>query len=207
MIDGAILGSPFLAYSWFCDVHNSRDTSRESALPGRLRYASELLSFALAVQAERGHTPGFRRLGLRVVDPRTGAELDLATALARVAVIRAPWYLVKRVVARSKLRERADQSARRLEELEPQLKELRAKYKDDAGAQQAAIMALYKQHAVNPLRELHTGPGATRLGHADRVCRAEATRPLDRRDARRGKQALTASDWRDHSPSWSPGAR
>jgi uncharacterized RDD family membrane protein YckC len=164
MIDVAIFGPPFWAYFYLYEVRRRREDAGKLASAGPLRHALELLSFALAVQGDRCHTPGFRRLGLTVVDTRRGAEVDLPTALTRALIVRVPGYLAKRVVAHSKLRKRADESARRLQELEPQLKELRATHQDDEEALHAATMALYKQEALNPFSGC--GPALAQLALA-----------------------------------------
>ena len=117
----------------------------------------EVLAFAGQVQEEWGRTPGFWLAGLRAVDPRSGAERGLPAALARTLSGLAPRYVVKALVARSKLRKRADESNRRVQEIAPRIKALTAEHKDDPAAQQAAITELYKQEAINPL----TGCGPT----------------------------------------------
>ena len=43
------------------------------------------------------------------------------------------------------------ESMRRMQDIQPLMKEIQAKYKDDPQKQQRAMMALYKEHKVNPL--------------------------------------------------------
>lgn len=49
------------------------------------------------------------------------------------------------------LTHRSFKSAEKMRALKPEIDKLNEKYKDDASAKQQAIMALYKQHGVNPL--------------------------------------------------------
>jgi YidC/Oxa1 family membrane protein insertase len=49
------------------------------------------------------------------------------------------------------LTHRSFKSAEKMRALKPEIDKLNDKYKDDASAKQQAIMALYKQHGVNPL--------------------------------------------------------
>ncbi|MCU0664927.1 MAG: membrane protein insertase YidC [Myxococcota bacterium] len=58
-------------------------------------------------------------------------------------------FLVKVVLI--PLTHRSFKSAERMRALKPEIDKLNEKHKDDATAKQQAIMALYKQHGVNPL--------------------------------------------------------
>ncbi|MEK7525631.1 MAG: YidC/Oxa1 family membrane protein insertase [Patescibacteria group bacterium] len=66
-----------------------------------------------------------------------GLAIIMATVLVRVVV--------------SPLSIKTTRSQQALAKLNPQVEELRKKYKDDAAAQSQAIMQLYKEHKVSPL--------------------------------------------------------
>lgn len=75
--------------------------------------------------------------GLYAVAPNYGIAIILLTIVIRVVF----WPITRK----------SAQSMRRLQEIQPLVNEIRARYKDNPQRQQKEIMALYKEHKVNPL--------------------------------------------------------
>jgi uncharacterized RDD family membrane protein YckC len=118
----------------------------------RSRRARLSINAALVVPdvALRGwQSPGARLLGLRRVDARTGAPVGVRAALVRGVVWRARRMLMDRVFGPFEARERERNAAAR-ESLQPELERIKRRHRHDPEARQAAMMALYREHSLNP---------------------------------------------------------
>jgi uncharacterized RDD family membrane protein YckC len=161
-IDVAILGLPMFVYiGRGIYTQRRRGDYTPSALepPAPIKRALELFSFVVTVEAERGRTPGFRIMGLRTADARTGAEIGLSQAIVRVAVGKMPGLLLKPLTRRQ--RAEAQVQSRRLEALAPELSALKSKHADDIEALNEATLALYQERGVDPFASC--GPMLKRL--------------------------------------------
>jgi hypothetical protein len=90
--------------------------------------------------------PGAWLFGIRRADARTGGPVTLRSAVVQRFVGQLSSVLTGEVSRRA-MRE----NTRRMEELKPRIAEIRERHADDSGAQQRAIMELYREHKVNPL--------------------------------------------------------
>lgn len=75
--------------------------------------------------------------GLYALAPNYGVAIILLTIVIRIVF----WPITRK----------SAQSMRRLQEIQPLVNEIRARYKDNPQRQQKEIMALYKEHKVNPI--------------------------------------------------------
>ena len=100
----------------------------------------------LAIANRNWRSPGFRVVGLRRVDARTGGPISVRSVLIGVLFDQA-----RQETTRPLFRPRAHREQDRLRELAPRVKEIQHKYESDLQAQQRALMQFYKANQVNPL--------------------------------------------------------
>ena len=100
----------------------------------------------LAIANRNWRSPGFRVVGLRRVDARTGGPISVRSVLIGVLFDQA-----RQAATRPLFRSRAHRERDRLRELAPQLKEIQHKYEADPQAQQRAMKEFYKANQVNPV--------------------------------------------------------
>lgn len=115
----------------------------------------------LAIANRNWRSPGFRVVGLRRVDARTGGPMSVRSVLIGVLFDQA-----RQAATRPLFRSRAHRERDRLRELAPQLKEIQHKHEADLHAQQRAMMEFYKSNQVNPRAEcgwLVAGPILSQL--------------------------------------------
>jgi 60Kd inner membrane protein len=115
----------------------------------------------LAIANRNWRSPGFRVVGLRRVDARTGGPISVRSVL-----IGQLFDQVRQATTRPLFRPRAHRERDRLRELAPQLQEIQHKYEADLQAQQRAMREFYKANQVNPLAEcgwLVAGPILSQL--------------------------------------------
>lgn len=99
----------------------------------------------LAIANRNRRSPGFRLVGLRRVDARTGGPISVRSVLIGVLFDQA-WQAATRPLFRSRVHRRLD----RMAELAPKLKEIEHKYRDDLQARQRAVMELYEANEIRP---------------------------------------------------------
>lgn len=102
-------------------------------------------SAGLAVANRNWRSPGFRVVGLYRVDARTGGPIGVRSVLIGVLFDQA-----QRAVTKPLFRSRVDRRQRRIDELAPQLEEIKHKHAANPEARQRALTELYKANAVNP---------------------------------------------------------
>ncbi len=100
----------------------------------------------LAIANRNWRSPGFRVVGLRRVDARTGGPMSVRSVLIGVLFDQA-----RQASTRPLFRSRAHRERDRLRELAPQLKEIEHKYEADLHAQQRAMKEFYRANQVNPV--------------------------------------------------------
>jgi 60Kd inner membrane protein len=110
-----------------------------------LRRALSGASAGLAVANRNSRSPGFRLVGLRRVDARTGGPIGVRSVLIGVLFDQA-----QRAGTRPLFRSRADRRQQRMDELSPKLKEIEHKYAANPEARQRAVMEFYEANEVNP---------------------------------------------------------
>lgn len=124
------------------DVHS---TTREFRQSLELRAALWGASAGLAVANRNWRGPGFRVVGLRRVDARTGGIVSVRSALIGVSFDQV-WQVATRPLFGSRARHQRD----RVSALGPQLRAVERKYADDPQARQRAVMEFYKANTVSP---------------------------------------------------------
>jgi hypothetical protein len=100
----------------------------------------------LAVGNRNWRSPGFRMVGLRRVDARTGGPISVRSVLIGMLFDQA-----RQATTRPLVQCRAHRERDRLRELAPKLKEIQHKHEADLQAQRRAMMEFYKANQVNPL--------------------------------------------------------
>ena len=90
--------------------------------------------------------PGYRVLGLRRVDARSGDPVSI-----RSAVVGAMFDSARQAATTSLTRRRLSREIYPVTALQAQMKEIERKYADDAEARQKALMQFYKANRVSPL--------------------------------------------------------
>jgi RDD family len=100
---------------------------------------------AVGVPMRNWRSPGYRALGLRRVDVRTGGPLSARNTLVQQLVVIASGQLRRRLMGPWNTRNK-----RRLEALKPQLAEVRGAHADDPEAQRRALKEFYTRHRVSP---------------------------------------------------------
>jgi len=112
----------------------------------RTRAGLEVFGIATALLSRNTRGPGWRLLGLRRVDARTGGPVGIRAALIGLAVRRARRELLKRALAPIQRRSTERQAA-----VAPLVKAAQREHRDDQQAMSEAMMATYREHGVNPL--------------------------------------------------------
>lgn len=120
-------------------------TIREFRLSLPVRAVLWVASVAVGVIARDWRSPGFRVLGLRRVDARTGGPVTVQSALVGALFDAARQELTKPLFRSRARRERARRNA-----LLSQLKEIEHRYAADPQARQQAVMEFYKANELNP---------------------------------------------------------
>lgn len=111
----------------------------------QLRAALSGASAGLAVAGRNWRGPGFRALGLRRVDAKTGGIVTVRSALIGV------WFdQAWRTSVNSLSASRAQRQRERISALDPQLRMVEREYADDPQARLGALMELYKANDVDP---------------------------------------------------------
>lgn len=118
--------------------------------PKAFRLALALLGLRSSVRHRNRRSPGYRLLGLRRVDLRTGGPVGIRSAIVRIAVTRARAALVSRLSA--PVRRRGEVQRR---ELAPELEKLIRRHRDDpTETRQRAIADFYRERNVTPFAPL-----------------------------------------------------
>jgi hypothetical protein len=112
----------------------------------RLRAALWGAGAGLAIANRNLRSPGFRVVGLRRVDARTGGPIS-----ARSALIGVLFDQSRQAATRPLFRGRAHRGRDRLAELAPKLKEIEHEYEADPQARRRAVVEFYEANKVNPL--------------------------------------------------------
>ncbi len=103
-------------------------------------------SYRILATSVFGQTFGQRAVGIRVVDANTGQPPALRQAAVRWAVTSAPDAVLRLIPAA----ERAEQTASAMRELQPSVERLKREHSGDRVALNQALMALYREHHINP---------------------------------------------------------
>jgi hypothetical protein len=120
-------------------------TIRKFGQSPRLTVALRGASAGLAVAGRNWRGIGFRVVGLRRVDARTGGKVSVRSALIEVLFDQA-WQGATRPLSRSFGKRQQD----RLSALRSQRRAVAREYADDPEARQQALMEFYKAKGVNP---------------------------------------------------------
>jgi hypothetical protein len=111
----------------------------------RVKLALRLWSSALAVWLTWRQSPGFRFLGIRRVDVRTGSPASMRQAIVHVAARSAWRVLANRLTARL-----APRTLPRPADLHSRIEALEREHAGDQAAFQRAVTELYRDHRVRP---------------------------------------------------------
>lgn len=112
----------------------------------RYRLLMSTASLVTAVVGRNHRSLGKRKMGLRRVELRTGAQVTVRAALVHWGASTL-WERLVNLVFRP-VERRAAQRSRGLQE---ELKEIRRRHPDDDHAQQMEVMRVYKERQINPL--------------------------------------------------------
>jgi hypothetical protein len=107
---------------------------------------SAAASAGLQVGARNWRSPGYRALGLRRVDVRTGGPVTVRSAIIQAAVS----DLLSRTI-RSLIQPWQARRMERLQAIQAEMKEAQRTHAGDREAQQRALMEIFKRENVNPL--------------------------------------------------------
>lgn len=110
-----------------------------------LRAALSGASAGLAVAHRNSRSPGFRVVGLRRVDARTGGPMSVRSGSIGVL-----FDQTQQALTRPLFRFRADRERARMNELAPKLKEIEHSYATDRQARERALAGFYEANEVNP---------------------------------------------------------
>jgi uncharacterized RDD family membrane protein YckC len=112
----------------------------------RTRMLIEVVGLAFELDSRNARGLGARAMRIRRVDALTGGPVTVRSALIRNWVQRATSAGFRPLAKRA-----SEQSAERMQALQPQIEELQRAHADDEAAQQQALMRFYRVHKVNPL--------------------------------------------------------
>jgi len=132
--------------------HNPQHTPAEPRRSTRARIATETLGVATAIRGRNARGPGQRALGLRTVDVRTGGPVSVRSALIALALRRARSQIVTRALG-PELRRRAARQT----DAAPFIRAAQDAHRGDPEAASEAMMAIYREHAVNPFATASLG--------------------------------------------------
>jgi uncharacterized RDD family membrane protein YckC len=118
---------------------------RPPAVPPRWNAVIWATAAAVGVPMRNWRSPGYRALGLRRVDARTGGPLSARNVIVQQLVAIASGQLRRRLMNPWLSRKK-----RRLEALKPELAEVRRAHADDPEAERRALKEFYKRQRVNP---------------------------------------------------------
>jgi hypothetical protein len=119
----------------------------------RVKLALALVGFLISVLLEGRRGAGYRVLGLRLVDARSGGRLTLRQRVVRVASREASNTATSRLFPVPKVPPPAEN-----EKLQSQLEDARREHADDPTARQRAVTAIFKEHSPDhPFRPLLLG--------------------------------------------------
>jgi hypothetical protein len=110
-----------------------------------LHHAIQGAAAGLAIAGRNWRGAGYRLVGLRRVDARTGGTVTTRSALIGVLYDQA-WQAAWSPLITSRIQRRQD----RLRALAPQLSAVQRAHGTDPQARQKAVMEFYKTHDVNP---------------------------------------------------------
>jgi hypothetical protein len=113
----------------------------------RWRRAGSALAVGSAVGLRNWRSPGMRVMGIHREDVRAGGPVTVRAALICHVAGQARGRLVKRVL----LVPRYERYQEEVRALGDDVEAIRRQHPDDAGAQQRAIQAVYREAGVNPL--------------------------------------------------------
>jgi hypothetical protein len=102
-------------------------------------------STGLTIGDRNRRSPGFRVVGLRRVDARTGGPISVRSALVGVLFVQA-----RQAAAKPLFRSRARREQERTAEMAPKLKKIERDYALDDEARQQALMEFYNANEANP---------------------------------------------------------
>jgi hypothetical protein len=108
--------------------------------------AIEAILQPVSVQARNWRSPGYRVLGLRRVDARTGGPVTF-----RSAVIRSVATRLSGQATRSLVRPWQTHHAERLKAIQTEVREVQRAHGDDHEAANRAVIEIYTREGVNPL--------------------------------------------------------
>jgi hypothetical protein len=150
-IDSAVLGLPILAVSIGVQAlyHRWRGGEIEPfrfASSPHWQAAKRGASAAAAVATRNWRSPGYRILGLRRVEVRTGGPVSVRSSIVECAVSRTLAQLSLQLTQPWQARSR-----RRFQAIHADIEELRRAHPDDPTAQQRAMAELLKRGDVNPM--------------------------------------------------------
>jgi hypothetical protein len=125
-----------------------RDAATVGAVLGstRVQLGMQVFGLTMGVLTRNWRGPGFRLLGLRRVDVRSGGPVGVRTAVARGIVENGRKALLDRIFAPVKRRADARRS-----ELAPELARLRREHRGDRETLKSATTQFYREHDVKPL--------------------------------------------------------
>jgi hypothetical protein len=124
---------------------DTRATKRRFHQSSQLHAALRGASSGLVIAFRNSRGPGFRAVGLRRVDARTGGPVSVRSALIGQAFDQACQAATK-----PPFDSRAQRRQDRLSALEPQIKAVKRQHTDDPQAQQQAVMEFFKANNVQP---------------------------------------------------------
>ncbi|HTU87449.1 MAG TPA: RDD family protein [Solirubrobacteraceae bacterium] len=156
VIDTVVVGVPTLAvtggatavYLWL-GRRRGRDLDSLGPLKVSPRWNPVIRAVAAgaAVPSRNWRSPGYRRLGLRRVDVRTGGPLSVRNALVRDLVIGASAQLRSALIKPWRARYEG-----RVEALQSEMERVRRTHPNDPAAQQEAMREAVERHDVSPAR-------------------------------------------------------
>jgi hypothetical protein len=156
LIDLVVLGLPFLiasggataVYLWY-ERRHGRDI--EPPLPfttsPRWNPVLRAATAGVGVQTRNWRSPGYRALGLRRADARSGGPLSVRHVLVRDLVLAASSQLRKPLTNPWLAGYQA-----RVEVMRSEMEDVRRAHPDDRVARQQAMQAVYERHHVSPIR-------------------------------------------------------
>jgi hypothetical protein len=132
----------------FCGGGDDLDERRtdESLQPPLVHVALWGAGAGLAAVGRNWRGPGFRVVGLRRVDARTGGPVGVRSVLIGVL-----FDLARQSAARPLFRARARRERHRRRELAPKLNEIERKHVANRQARRRAVREFHKENKVNPV--------------------------------------------------------
>jgi hypothetical protein len=142
----ALSGGATALYLWWGRRHGRElDSLGPFTMSPRWNIVIWAGSAVAAVPTRNWRSPGYRKLGLRRVDVRTGGPLSVRNVLARELFVMASRLSVRQLSKPWRTRRQ-----RRVENMQLELGQVRRAHADDSDAQQEAMKEVFKRHHLNP---------------------------------------------------------